>query len=421
MGCGASAAKNKEQTEKEEREAREADEAENVRRQKVKKRNEAGKQLVAAARAGDSEAIKKALVACEEAAPGQNLASTYLEPEDPEGKTPSALSAAVKEKQVEAVKQLIQAKVDVNASLHANSTALMTAASVGDADMIKLLCDAGANANKLAPKDAGTVGTCLAVAVNAGSVPAIHALLQAGANINSNELKAQGQDFTVTMMATMKGDKAMVQVLCEAKADVNKLCMSGAVTPLTFLAKSTAQLNATQEEILKTLLNAKADTNLQASELQCVPLYLASSCGQLAAVQMLCEAGASIEIGAKNGATPVYGAAQHGKPLIAKYLIDSKANVNAPLVDGSTPLYVASQEGHVDIVDMLCKAGADVNLVGPKSTTPIFISAHRGHIQVVDHLINARGDPKVCANDGTSPLSVAQQSGHPEVAALLSK
>ena len=150
-------------------------------------------------------------------------------------------------------------------------------------------------------------------------------------------------------IAACNGNSGVVTLLCqEYEVDVN--CNTSetieekpkkGITALEWAARKG------HKEVVKALLDNKADVN----------------------VSRLTD-----------GVTPLYIAAQEGHPEVVKLLLDHKADVNASRHTGSTPLYVAAQKGHTEVVKLLLHHKADVNASRhTDGCTPLCIAAQEGH------------------------------------------
>jgi len=190
-------------------------------------------------------------------------------------------------------------------------------------------------------------------------------------------------------IATCSGNPGVVGVLCQENGvDVNcstsetveKEPMHG-MTPLEWAVRTG------NTEVVKTLLDCKADVN----------------------------AGRHTD-----GATALYVSAENGHRQVVEMLLDKKADVNARRQDGATPLHVSSENGHVDVVKMLLDKKADVNARRLDGATPLYVSAKNGHLQVVEMLL--LDNAKVGAGrrtDGATPLHVSAENGHVNVVKML--
>jgi hypothetical protein len=121
------------------------------------------------------------------------------------------LAMAISRGDVDTVKKLIEAGIDVNYDSH-DYTLLTTATTVENADIARTLIAAGANVNAKSK----TGYTALMSAVM-GNVGVTKVLIEAGADVNAQN----NQGVTVLQMAVYNGNTEIVRMLAEAGADVN--------------------------------------------------------------------------------------------------------------------------------------------------------------------------------------------------------
>ena len=156
------------------------------------------------------------------------------------------LHIAVQAGLTDAVKTLVDAGADINATDHDGRTPLHMAAKLGNAKIVKILLDAKADPNT--GDDNGK--TPLHIAALEGNTDTIKTLLDAGANINAKN----NFDATPLNVATFARQLDAVKTLVDAGADINATDNNGR-TPLHMAAK------LGNAKIVKTLLDAKADPN----------------------------------------------------------------------------------------------------------------------------------------------------------------
>ena len=106
-------------------------------------------------------------------------------------------------------------------------------------------------------------------------------------------------------------------------------------------------------ELVKILLETKADVNARKRDDGATPLYIASIRGHTEIVKLLLDYKADVNMGLTNGDTPLHTAVWNGHPEVVKILLEKKADVNASKHDGATPLDIAAITGNIEIMKLL--------------------------------------------------------------------
>ena len=234
----------------------------------------------------------------------------------------------------EAVRRLLQEKVDANASEADGTTALHWASYRDDGESADLLIRAGANVN--AANDLGA--TPLWTASQNGSAAMVGRLLQAGANPNAALLLGE----TPLMVGARSGNADVVRQLLVRGANVNARAARGQ----TALMWAVAQRHP---DVVKVLLEHRADVHARSE-----------SWSQVEAVSPHGHLDYNRAIPYGNN-TPLMFAARVGDLAAAKLLVASGANVNDHDARGVSVVVLAAHSGFTDVVEFLLETGADPN------------------------------------------------------------
>ncbi|PYR34222.1 MAG: hypothetical protein DMF90_17940 [Acidobacteria bacterium] len=213
------------------------------------------------------------------------------------------LTEAVKARDVQAVRELLRQRVDVNTPLADKTTPLHWASHWDDLDTATTLLRAGARAN--AADDDGT---------------------------------------TPLLLASVNGSAPMVRMLLEAGADAALARRTG-VTPLMMAARTG------NVEVVRALLDHGAAVNARESTHGQTALMWAVAQNHTASVQALLDRGADV-----HARTPP----RRTRTAVSGQFAGSECCL-PNCVGGFTALLFAAQQGHIEPARLLLASGADVN------------------------------------------------------------
>ncbi len=275
------------------------------------------------------------------------------------------LAEAAKNGDKDALRALLQKKVDVNAAEGDGTTALHWASYRDELESADLLLRAGAKVN--AANDLGV--TPLWTASQNGSSAMVRRLLEAGANPNAALLAGE----TPLMVAARSGFPDVVEQLIAKGANVNA---HGA-------RAQTALMWAVSEKhpaVVKLLLAHGADLNARSEvwgEVMAVPPH-----GYLPYNKLIPH----------GGETAMMFAARVGDLESAKLLVGAGANVNDADAWGVSALVLSAHSGFEDLVEFLLEKGADAS-----SAAAGFSALHeavmRRNVRMVTALLAHGADP----------------------------
>ena len=121
---------------------------------------------------------------------------------------------------------------------------------------------------------------------------------------------------------------------------------------------------------------------LVAWEASAAELHDAARRGDLAAVERLLAAGATVDATDGGGASALYLAAGEGQAAVVVRLLSAGANpqrqVSGPFGSTGTPMHAAIRYGHLDVVRALLEAGVDPNLPDDGVGPPLHTALRRG-------------------------------------------
>ena len=271
------------------------------------------------------------------------------------------------------------------------------------AEMASILSAIGGSAETV---DAQSRAPLLA-AVERGDVALVRRLLQQGASPNV----VGGGAMSPLMIAADRGHADIASLLLaqgaaiEARDDRKR-------TPLMIAA------GAARSTVLARLIDARAQLDARGIQGRSA-LHYAAEAGDLASVQLLISAGASVHSEA-DSRTTLHFAMQKGDAALIDALIDRGANLNAQTRtlpsgprDGQTALYLAASWSNEAAVAALLSRGANPNLLtGPYAVSPLMIAAAKPNPAIVRRLIAGGASVNQASNEiGASPLHLACEAG----------
>lgn len=237
--------------------------------------------------------------------------------------------------------------ININHQENRGRTALMLASSKGEAEVVKMLINFGADINMLDNNGSVALSYAIASITTFASLNTLKVIIDAKADLNI----PNGSGVTPLMIAILKSRVSMVKMLIDAGANINLQTKNG---------DTALMVAVSNDNILQLLIDAKADLNIQDCDGNTV-LSLAVRNSHPSAVKMLIDAGANINIQNNLGSTPLSIAATTNDIKSIKLLLNAKADLDIQDNKGNTALLYASQRS-INIVRLLIRAGANINL-----------------------------------------------------------
>ena len=230
------------------------------------------------------------------------------------------LAEAVKTADIEAVRVLIEERVDLNSLEADGTTALHWAVHRDDLDIVDLLIRSGANV-----RVTNRYGVApLALACINGNAAMVERLLASGADANTSSPEGE----TALMAAARTGNVDAVEVL---------LAHGGDVRATENWRGTTALMWATAE-------------------------------GNTAVALALLERGADVHAHSTDGFTPLLLAVRENHVDTVNALLEAGANVHDTLPDGTAALVLAIINANHELATVLLERGADPNVPDPRGS-----------------------------------------------------
>jgi ankyrin repeat protein len=249
--------------------------------------------------------------------------------------------------------------------------------------------------------------TPLLEAIRRGNLVEVGRLISEGADANVSDKNG----LTPLILASGYGDVEAIKLLIAARADINSVSKYRNTTPL---------INATQcSAAVRLLVESGAAVDLRNFN-QETALMQAAANGNIASVKILLDSGADIHAKDIDEKTSLAFAVRSGDAGIVKLFLDLGANKDLLIESGSAiNLDIAALNSSVEIMKILLAAGANPNARGKYGTTPITAAAQRNNAEVARLLIEAGADPNIKGSQTTSPITWASNYGYTEVIKVL--
>jgi ankyrin repeat protein len=341
----------------------------------------------------------------------------------------TALHWAVRHGDLETAERLIRAGARVATATRYGVTPLYLASVGGNATMVDALLRASADPNTANPGGE----TALMTAARSGAMDVVKLLIERGAAVNATE-GVRGQ--TALMWAVLENHPAMVQLLIARGADVN------AQTKVSVPDGTTGEPQATSGDIGAHGPGIYRSRAVPSPSGAMTPLLFAAREGNLEMARILVGARADMERPSANGTRPLVVAITNNHIALAAFLLESGADVNAgdPFYK-RTPLYAAVEMRNadytrdtpppvpdatdpMDLIKALLARGANpnaranttpfrgfyqvsANWANFDGQTPFLRAALSGDITLMRLLLEHGADPNLGTNDGATPLMAA--------------
>jgi ankyrin repeat protein len=270
---------------------------------------------------------------------------------DDDGYTLLMAAAACPEPDVEMLSLLLAHGAEVNASTgEGGETALSLAISHATPAKVEVLLKAGADINYWREGNYDALLDAMhsrSMVEGLSLLPLVELLLKYEAPV----LGQSDHGESALSVASHAGRMDVVKTVLDAGGDATQLGWG----ELHF-AVALDEADAVREQLAKSPdLEARDRWNR-------TPWLLAVQMGEMDKIELLHEAGGSVEEQGHGGATPLMVAAENGDAQVLSWLIEHGAQVDARSEYGETALMTAAQSGATECVRLLLAAGADASL-----------------------------------------------------------
>ena len=294
----------------------------------------------------------------------------------------SALHCGVCSADVSTVRALIEAGLDVTSrsrpTASSTPTPLSLAASLGLADVVRLLLDRGADADRC--HDSTNLTPLMLAAIN-GHFDAVKTLVDFGANPNLNDILGHtALEYAATRVHTevemfLRDRTSFVRLPGGGGGGKNSGGREGGETWRVKTHMIEAARQGDLSRIRELLLEDPRNANTCSPQDGATPLIYASVIGRLDIVEALVTANARLDVQDKvSGWTALMQATFKGHKDVVKYLIGAGADVDIRAKDGATAFTLATTIDDAD-TEM-------VRLVASKQTSNLSHHGAKGNIVI---------------------------------------
>ncbi|KAK3149813.1 hypothetical protein QOZ80_3AG0223280 [Eleusine coracana subsp. coracana] len=276
-----------------------------------------------------------------------------------------------------------------NGASPAGSDAIHVAAAAGHDDVLKLLL-----ANKPASSPARSFSSSSAAALSFSSTSSIDAAGRDGKTPLRLAAESGRRDAVSALLAV--GARAEARCGADRATALHAAARRGdeAVARL-LLAHGAAGTAAVRDAAGRTAFEVAAEQGHAGRIMDLLGLgeavLAAARKGEARAVRRAADGGASVEGRDAHGWTPLMRAAFKGRADAVRDLVARGADVDVADAEGYTTLHCAAEAGRADVVDLLLKNGANAKATTTKGRTAAEVAAALGKSKVVRLLEKAAG------------------------------
>ena len=315
-----------------------------------------------------------------------------------QGDGTTALHWAAFRDDLEMVKWLLAAGANVKATTREGAiTPLFMACTNGNAAIIGAMLKAGADANAVN----GNGTSALMTAASSGSVDAVKLLLDRGADVKTKE-HVHGQ--TALMFAAALNRYEVVKLLMARGAEPNVATEVRPVARVRFdqdgnIVEDRATAAGGGRGAARppsAEAQAKAD---EAGDAQAAAAATKAATDALRSDLDVLARGMGLKASEVRLAKP--------RPRASDVATRAPRRVGPEVVGGMTALHYAAREGHLEAARALLEAGVDLDHVNGDKFTPLVMAITNGHFELAKYLLDHGADPKPASLSGMTALYAA--------------
>ncbi|XP_005991356.3 uncharacterized protein LOC102348883 [Latimeria chalumnae] len=176
-------------------------------------------------------------------------------------------------------------------------------------------------------------------------------------------------------------------------------------------------------ELLRYFTDCRGPVNLPSqAELAQRPIHWAAVNGHIVVVDLLLEAGVSLDVADQRGCTPLIIAAQYGHTALCYYMISKGARPQACDFEGDNALHWAAFKGHFELTCLLVYSGFNPRQADAFGQTPLHLAVLSRELLTIQFLCEQDGvQLEVEDKNGNTPLKLAKGRKYEDIIAYLEK
>jgi len=167
------------------------------------------------------------------------------------------------------------------------------------------------------------------------------------------------------------------------------------------------------------ILESKAITVFSPNDTGWTAIHMAARYSNAKCLQIIIDAGASVNAKKEDDWTPLHLAANAGSIFALELLLKKNADVHALNNEKLTPLACAVAKNNVCFARLLLEAGSDVNFKYDNSESLLYRAVKNQNLKLVKLLLEYQADTKISNKDGYAPIHIAARKGNSEIVTQL--
>lgn len=312
----------------------------------------------------------------------------------------------VRKGEIETVKLLLEAGMDVNYDDQKVGSLLFNAIHVNNVEMLTFLLEQGADPNQ---KNGNTNTPLIKLTREFDNLEGLNALVEHGADIHLGN----SSNRTPIMYAINSNYPRLALRLVELGANLTAADDFG-TSPALLAA------NMNNAELLNRIFEAGADANMKNPNGSTLLLMASSNIMYEGVLDTFIKYGADIHVADANQTSVLMKVAMSGELRDLKVLLEAGADVSKVNSVGRSALYYAIDSKDLEKLKALVEAGSDVTILDRYNTSILVKAAQAGNKDMVEYILSLKKiDPKTKDSEGLTALDYAEQFKYDEIVALL--